>query len=185
MKEENIIEKKYSINIHYLNSKLNEYTFPFLLKDFKKDIIPIFDFSSNTFDKLNYIFQENIDNKIVLDFKTEESYKKEISKLKAINKNKDINIYIEKNNNIIEENDFEAHIKSLVQNEIKNEDDRIIQRLKYKGNKMQEIKIRDKRCQLCNKYIEGNMYKTLFNDNEEFYCENCSIDIQEPLFNID
>ena len=86
MKEENIIEKKYSINIHYLNSKLNEYTFPFLLKDFKKDIISIFDFSSNTFDKLNYIFQENIDNKIVLDFKTEESYKKEILKLKAINK---------------------------------------------------------------------------------------------------
>ena len=185
MKEENIIEKKYSINIHYLNSILNNYTFPYTLKDFKKDLITIFNFSSNNIAQLNYIFQENIDNKKQLNFKTEESYNKEISKIKAINKNKDINIYIENNNKIIEEENFEEHIKTLVENEMKNAADRIIQRLKYKGNKKPEIKIRDKRCQLCNEYIEGIMYKTLLDDNEHFYCENCSNDIQDPLFIVD
>ena len=181
MKDEIIIEKKFTINIHYLNSKLNNYTFPYNLKDFKKDLISIFNISSNDIEQLNYTIQENVNNNNILDFKTEEAYKKEISNLKTMNKNKDINIYIENNN--IEDDNFEENIKSLVENEIKGAADRIINRLKYKGNnKKQEIKIREKRCQLCNKYIEGNMYKTLLDDNEQFYCENCSIDIQDPLF---
>ena len=181
MKEENIIEKKFTINIHYLSSKLNNYTFPYYLKDFKTELISIFNFSSNDIEQLNYTLQENINNKTILDFKTDEAYKKEISKIKTMNENEDINIYIE--NNKIEDDNFEENIKALVENEIKGAADRIINKLKYQGyNKKQEIKIREKRCQLCNEFIEGNMYKTLLDDNEQFYCENCSIDIKDPLF---
>ena len=177
MKEEKIIEeKKYTINIFYLDSKLIDYKFPYALKDFKKDIISIFNFSSNITEQLIYKLKEKI-----LDFKSEESYKKEISNLKSINENMNINIYIEnKNNNI--DNNFEENIKLIVENEMKNAADRIINKFKYQGKKLSEIKIRDKRCQLCNQIIEGNLYKTIFDDNELFYCENCSIDVKEPLF---
>ena len=98
-----------------------------------------------------------------------------------MNENMNINIYIEnKNNNI--DNNFEENIKLIVENEMKNAADRIINKFKYQGKKLSEIKIRDKRCQLCNQIIEGNLYKTIFDDNELFYCENCSIDVKEPLF---
>ena len=182
MKEEKIIEeKKYTINIFYLDSKLIDYKFPYALKDFKKDIISIFNFSSNITEQLIYKLKELNNEEKILDFKSEESYKKEISYIKSMNENMNINIYIEnKNNN--NDNNFEENIKLIVEKKKKNAADRIINKFKYQGKKLSEIKIRDKRCQLCNQIIEGNLYKTIFDDNELFYCENCSIDVKEPLF---
>ena len=95
MKEEKIIEeKKYTINIYYLDSKLVDYKFPYTLKDFKKDIISIFNFSPNITEQLIYKLKEFKNEEKILDFKAEESYKKEISYIKSMNENMNINIYI-------------------------------------------------------------------------------------------
>jgi hypothetical protein len=65
----------------------------------------------------------------------------------------------------------------------------IIQR-KLKENKKINLKIRDKKCDNCKKRIIGVMYKNVIddeinkdkNESEKYYCEICSLDIQEPLF---
>ena len=177
MKEIHINEEKHTINIYYINSKLNDYSFPETLSDFQKDIQILFNISPNIISDINYILKENNTKIKDLNFKTEESYKKEISEIKSLNKDKDIDIYIENNYSEI----FEENIKILVENEIKSAADRIINGLKYKGKK-DEIKIKEKQCNLCQQYIEGDMYKSFVNNEEQYFCEKCSLGIEEPMF---
>ena len=94
-----------------------------------------------------------------------------------MNKDKDINIYIENNNS----DNFEENIKILVENEIKAAADRIINGLKYKG-KNEEIKIKEIKCNICQQYIEGDMFKSFVENEEQYFCEKCSLGIEEPMF---
>ena len=174
MKKKDSINNKYSINIFYLNSCVNDYKFPESFQDFKEYIISTFNLSQNSIDKLNYSYE----NKKNFKMKTEEEYKNEISKLKTLNKIKDINVYIE----FIENENFEANIKLLVENEIKNATDRIINKLKFKSNKNEELKLQEKSCNICKNYIFGDIYKQVFKVEEKYYCEKCALDIKEPLF---
>ena len=91
MKKKYSINNKYSINIFYLNSCINDYNFPESFQDFKEYIISIFNLSSNSIDQLTYSYE----NKKNFKMNSEEEYKNEISKLKTLNKIKDINVYIE------------------------------------------------------------------------------------------
>ena len=175
MKDKNVIEEKHVINIYYLNSKINDYSFPESFQDFKENISSIFNLSQNEIEQLNYCYH-NEKSKI----NTEEEYIIQISKIKSLNKDKDINIYIEfsdDNNN----DTFEEHIKLLVENEIKNAADRIINRFKYQ-KKNEIYNSREKICDICKKEIIGDMFKKVNDVEEKFFCENCSLDIQEALF---
>ena len=170
-------EEKHTINIYYINSKINDYIFPKTLLDFQKDIQTIFNISSNIISDINYIHKEKNEKIKDLNFGTEESYKKEISEINIMNKDKDINIYIENNNS----DNFEENIKKLVENEIKAAADRIINGLKYKG-KNEEIKIKEIKCNICQQYIEGDMFKSFVENEEQYFCEKCSLGIEEPMF---
>ena len=174
MKKKYSINNKYSINIFYLNFFINDYNFPESFQDFKEYIISIFNLSSNSIDQLTYSYE----NKKNFKMNSEEEYKNEISKLKTLNKIKDINVYIE----FIENENFEANIKLLVENEIKNATDRIINKLKFKSNKNEELKLQEKSCDICKNYILGDIYKQVFKVEEKYYCEKCALDIKEPLF---
>ena len=173
MKDINIIDKKYAINIFYLNSKINDYSFPKSFQTFKNNIISIFNLSPNSIEKLDYFYDEEK----TFNIKTEEDYKNEISKIKELVKIKDINIYIEYNDNI---ENFEENIKSLVEYEIKSAADRIINGLKFKNNKSEELKKQEKICDMCNKLIVGDIFIEIVDDKEICYCEKCSLDIGEP-----
>ena len=169
-------EEKYTINIFYINSKLNDYIFPETLLDFQKDIQSLFNISPNIISDINYILKEN--NKIKeLNLKTDESYKKEISEIKSLNKDKDINIYIDNNNS----HNFEENIKILAESEIKAAADRIINGLKYKREK-DEIQIKEIKCYICQQYIEGDMFKSFVENEEQYFCEKCSLGVEEPMF---
>ena len=175
MKDINIIDKKYTINIFYLNSKINDYSFPKSFQTFKNNIISIFNLSPNSIEKLDYFYDEEK----TFNIKTEEDYKNEISKIKELNKIKDINIYIEYNDNT---ENFEENIKTLVEYEIKSAADRIINGLKFKSNKNKEFKKKEKICDICNNLIVGDIFIEILDDKEICYCEKCSLDIKEPLF---
>ena len=173
MKDINNIDKKHSINIFYLNSKINDYSFPGSFQTFKNNIISIFNLPPNSIEQFDYFYEEEKSFNI----KTEEDYKNEISKIKELVKIKDINIYIEYNDNI---ENFEENIKSLVEYEIKSAADRIINGLKFKNNKSEELKKQEKICDMCNKLIVGDIFIEIVDDKEICYCEKCSLDIEEP-----
>ena len=187
MKEENNIKKKNSINIFYLRSKLNDYHLPESFQDFKNDIESIFNLSQSSIDKIKYIYYTNEKIEKVLDMKTEEGYKNQKSKILKMIRDEDLNIYIKFDSIDI---DYEENIKCLVENEIKDAAERIINGLKLKENTKINLKIRDKKCDNCKKRIIGVMYKNVIddeinkdkNESEKYYCEICSLDIQEPLF---
>ena len=69
-----------------------------------------------------------------------------------------------------------------MENEIKNATDRIINKLKFKSNKNEELKLQEKLCDICKNYILGDIYKQVFKVEEKYYCEKCALDIKEPLF---
>ena len=178
MKDNNLIEKEFSTNIFYLNSKLNDFSFPESFQIFKEKIFKVFNFPSNEIEKLNFFYEKEKEK--YFNIKTEEEYKNEITKIKAINKNKNLDIYIEFNNN--NNDDFEENIKMLVENEIKNASDRIINGLRFKNRKYKELKKQDKICEECNNFILGDIFIKVDDDKEIYYCEKCSFDIEEPLF---
>ena len=173
MKDINIIDKKHSINIFYLNSKINDYFFPESFQAFKESIKSIFNLPPNSIEQLNDFYKEEK----FFNIKTEEDYKNEISKIKELVKIKDINNYIEYNDNI---ENLEENIKSLVEYEIKSAADRIINGLKFKNNKSEEFKKQEKICDMCNKLIVGDIFIEIIDDKEICYCEKCSLDIEEP-----
>ena len=179
MKDINIIDKKHSINIFYLNSKINDYFFPESFQAFKESILTIFNLPPDSIEQLNYFY----DKEKPFNIKTEEDYKNETSKIKELNKNKGIDIYIEYNDN--NDDNFEENIKSLVEYEIKSAADRIINGLKFRNNKNEELKKQEKICDKCKNFILGDIFIEIVDDKEIYYCEKCSMDIgdiEKPLF---
>ena len=187
-----IVEDKLNnnkFNLFYLNTTIKEYELPENFSNFKSDIKELFNIDSRLNEEINIIYvllkkekKQTIEKNI--DVKTEDDYQN--MKTSNINEIKDQTILIE-----IEKNDirrklpetFEEEIKSVVEREIRDAGERIRQCLSISDKKYYpSTKIQDKKCDECKDIIAGDIYKNALKVENKFYCEKCSLNINDPMF---
>ena len=176
-------------NLFYLNTTIKEYELPENFSKFKSDIKELFNIDSRLNEEINIIYallkkerKQTIEKNI--EVKTEDDYQS--MKTSNINEIKDKTILIE-----IEKNDirrklpetFEEEIKNVVESEIRDAGERIRQYLSISDKKYYpSTKIQDKNCDECKDIIVGDIYKNALKVENKFYCEKCSLNINDPMF---
>ena len=180
-------------NLFYFNNTINDYDLPENLSSFISDIKELFQIDSRLNEEINltYIFLDKDKNKNtkekIIEIKSDDDYKKMKERLANEIKDQNILIEIENNsNNILERKapeTFEEEIQNIVERELKNAGERIIKYLSSNDKKSYPAsKIQDKICSECNNIIIGDIYKSAKNVEEKYYCENCSFNINDPMF---
>ena len=180
-------------NLFYFNNTINDYDLPENLSSFISDIKELFQIDSRLNEEINltYIFLDKDKNKKtkekIIEIKSDDDYKKMKERLTNEIKDQNILIEIENNsNNILERKapeTFEEEIQNIVERELKNAGERIIKYLSSNDKKSYpSSKIQDKICSECNNIISGDIYKSAKNVEEKYYCENCSFNINDPMF---
>ena len=186
-------ENNSKVNLFYFNNTIKDYDLPETLFNFKSELKELFQIDSRLNEEINiiYIFvQKNKNNNIekYIEVKLEDDYKIMKERLgKEDIKDNTILIEIENNLNNINERKvpetFEEEIQNVVERELKNASERIINYLSSNDKKNYPAsKIQDKECCVCNEIINGDIYKNAVNIEEKFYCEKCSININDPMF---
>ena len=187
-----IVEDKLNnnkFNLFYLNTTIKEYQLPENFSNFKSDIKELFNIDSRLNEEINVIYvllkkEKRLTIEKNIEVKTEDDYQS--MKTSNINEVKDQTILIE-----IEKNDirrklpetFEEEIKSVVEREIRDAGERIRQCLSISDNKYYpSTKIQDKKCDECKDIIAGDIYKNAIKVENKFYCEKCSLNINDPMF---
>ena len=180
-------------NLFYFNNTIKDYDLPETLFNFKSEIKELFHIDSRLNDEINiiYIFlqkNKNDNTEKYIEVKLEDDYKIMKERLgKEDIKDNTILIEIENNLNNINERKvpetFEEEIQNVVEREIKNASERIINYLSSNNKKSYPgSKVQDKECCVCNEIINGDIYKNAVNIEEKYYCEKCSININDPMF---
>ena len=186
-------ENNSKVNLFYFNNTIKDYDLPETLFNFKSELKELFHIDSRLNDEINiiYIFvQKNKNNNIekYIEVKLEDDYKIMKERLgKEDIKDNTILIEIENNLNNINERKvpetFEEEIQNVVERELKNASERIINYLSSNNKKSYPgSKVQDKECCICNEIINGDIYKNAVNIEEKYYCEKCSININDPMF---
>ena len=181
-------------NLFYFNNTIKDYDLPETLFNFKSEIKELFHIDSRLNDEINiiYIFlQKNKNNNTekYIEVKLEDDYKIMKERLATGKEIKENTILIEIENNLNNINErkipetFEEEIQNVVERELKNASERIINYLSSNDKKNYPAsKIQDKECCVCNEIINGDIYKNAVNIEEKYYCEKCSININDPMF---
>ena len=186
-------ENNSKVNLFYFNNTIKDYDLPETLLNFKSELKELFHIDSKFNEEINiiYIFvQKNKNNNIekYIEVKLEDDYKIMKERLgKEDIKDNTILIEIENNLNNINKRKvpetFEEEIQNIVERELKNASERIINYLSSNDKKNYPAsKIQDKECCVCNEIINGDIYKNAVNIEEKYYCEKCSININDPMF---
>ena len=186
-------ENNPKVNLFYFNNTIKDYDLPETLFNFKSELKELFQIDSRLNEEINiiYIFvQKNKNNNIekYIEVKLEDDYKIMKERLgKEDIKDNTILIEIENNLNNINERKvpetFEEEIQNVVERELKNASERIINYLSSNNKKSYPgSKVQDKECCVCNEIINGDIYKNAVNIEEKYYCEKCSININDPMF---
>ena len=185
-------ENNPKVNLFYFNNTIKDYDLPETLLNFKSELKELFHIDSKFNEEINIIyilFQKNKNNNIekYIEVKLEDDYK--IMKERLGKEIKDNTILIEIENNLNNINKrkvpetFEEEIQNIVERELKNASERIINYLSSNDKKNYPAsKIQDKECCVCNEIINGDIYKNAVNIEEKYYCEKCSININDPMF---
>ena len=184
-------ENDFKANLSYSDSTLKDIELPENLTEFKSSIKGLFNIDSklNNEISITYILlgiENNKDIESTIEVKTEDEYKKMRNIITNEIKGNNINIEIKKNSNIINKKKpetFEEEIQCVVETELKNAAERIKNCLSSKNKKIYPETITQiKTCTKCEELIKGNIYKKVLDVKEDFYCEKCSLDINEPMF---
>ena len=186
-----IDNKDNTCNLFYLNNIIKDYNLPESFKDLKSDIKELYHIDPRLNDEISlvYIFLDKEKNNIKeknIEVKTEDDY---ISMKKRItNEIKDKTLLIEIENNINNINrkipkTFEEEMQRIIERELKNAGERIRKYLSSNNKKYYPAsKLQDKICDSCGEIIKGDIYKNAINIEEKYYCEKCSLNINEPMF---
>ena len=185
--------KNKKANLFYFNNTIKDYDLPENLSYFKVDIKELFQIDPRLNEEINltYIFLEKEKNKNtkekIIEIKSDDDYKKMKERLTSEIKDQTILIEIENNSNNIHDRKapetFEEEIQNVVERELKNAGERIRKYLSSNDKKCYpSTKIQDKICSECKNIISGDIYKSAKNVEEKYYCENCSFNINDPMF---
>ena len=181
-------DNNHRANLFYSNTNINDYELPETLKEFKSDIKTLFQIDSRLNNEIHiiYISLEKKQFKKNIEVKTEDEYKEMRDKIE--NQIKDQTILIEIGNNLSDvgrkkPETFEEEIEYVVERELKNAAEKITKSLTSNYQKFYpNSKIQDKSCGDCGALIIGDAYKSAINGEEKYFCENCSLKINEPMF---
>ena len=186
MSNEEII--KTTANIIYCGYQLSNVHLGKDLDEFKTQFINLF--------SLENLLSNKEENNMTITYIDEKESKK------AINSSEDyiemLKFFMEtKNKKIIyvETKKIPVHFEGVKSVEFEDEINKVVEReLLIAANNIKKClttnitygnskKVRDQICNKCREQIIGNLYKKV-SENNEYYCEKCSNDINEPLFKI-
>ena len=80
--------------------------------------------------------------------------------------------------------EFEDEIKNVIERELRIAANNIKKCLTTNLSLSNSKKVREETCKKCNKQIIGYLYKEINPDDDIYYCELCSTEIEAPLFKI-
>ena len=174
-------------DVYFLNSTIKEVELPISLNEFREKIKGLFLIKNRKNDEIFVIYsKEENDSETTIEVKTDEDY---IKLLKTIKESeiKDNTILIEidkvpsETNRTIPET-YEEEIQCVVERELKGAAERIKKYLSGKKNCYPCAKSHKKICSKCGRSIFGDLYKSVTDIEEKYYCERCSFSQKEPCF---
>ena len=174
-------------DVYFLNSTIKEVELPISLNEFREKIKDLFLIKNRKNDEIFVIYsKEENDSETAIEVKTDEDY---IKLLKTIKESeiKDNTILIEidkvpsETNRTIPET-YEEEIQCVVERELKGAAERIKKYLSGKKNCYPCAKSHKKICSKCGRSIFGDLYKSVTDIEEKYYCERCSFNLKEPCF---
>ena len=174
-------------DVYFLNSTIKEVELPISLNEFRGKIKGLFLIKNRKNDEIFVIYsKEENDSETTIEVKTDEDY---IKLLKTIKESeiKDNTILIEidkvpsETNRTIPET-YEEEIQCVVERELKGAAERIKKYLSGKKNCYPCAKSHKKICSKCGRSIFGDLYKSVTDIEEKYYCERCSFSQKEPCF---
>ena len=174
-------------DVYFLNSTIKEVELPISLNEFREKIKGLFLIKNRKNDEIFVIYsKEENESEITIEVKTDEDY---IKLLKTIKESeiKDNTILIEidkvpsETNRTIPET-YEEEIQCVVERELKGAAERIKKYLSGKKNCYPCAKSHKKICSKCGRSIFGDLYKSVTDIEEKYYCERCSFSQKEPCF---
>ena len=174
-------------DVYFLNSTIKEVELPISLNEFREKIKGLFLIKNRKNDEIFVIYsKEENDSETTIEVKTDEDY---IKLLKTIKESeiKDNTILIEidkvpsETNRTIPES-YEEEIQCVVERELKGAAERIKKYLSGKKNCYPCAMSHKKMCSKCGRNIYGDLYKSVTDIEEKYYCERCSFNQKEPCF---
>ena len=174
-------------DIYFLNSTIKEVELPILLNEFREKIKDLFLIKNRKNDEIFVIYsKEENGSETSIEVKTDEDY---IELLKTIKESeiKDNTILIEidkvpsETNRTIPES-YEQEIQCVVERELKGAAERIKKYLSGNKKCYPCAMSHKKMCSKCGRSIFGDLYKSVTDIEEKYYCERCSFNQKEPCF---
>ena len=174
-------------DVYFLNSTIKEVELPISLNEFREKIKGLFLIKNRKNDEIFVIYsKEENDSETTIEVKTDEDY---IKLLKTIKESeiKDNTILIEidkvpsETNRTIPES-YEEEIQCVVERELKGAAERIKKYLSGNKKCYPCAMSHKKMCSKCGRSIYGDLYKSVTDIEEKYYCERCSFNQKEPCF---
>ena len=170
-------------NISYCGLKISSVNLPNNLSDFKKEFITKYgltnQINSDDISSIKYNNQEIMDDSSYYKMLEEISKKNNISTIEVKTKKVPVHFKGEKST------DFEEKIKKLIENEFRVAANHIREGLTNHICLSNCKKVRNEICSNCKEQIFGYLFKKISaENNDKFYCELCSTEINEPMFKI-
>ncbi len=192
------MEENPKANILYLNNKIENFEFNISLSEFRLKMKKIFNLESKENNEIYvlYVFlkeneenekNKNNQNEEYVEVKTDEDYKLMLERINS-NEIKDNSILIETDRlcgeiSRMNPETFEEEIQCVIESEL----DAAFERIKkyLSGNKKctpTSQNPKKKECARCGKIINGKIFRSVIDINEQIYCEKCSYLNKEPVF---
>ena len=174
-------------DIYFLNNTIKEVELPISLNEFREKIKDLFLIKNRKNDEIFVIYsKEENGNETSIEVKIDEDY---IELLKTIKESeiKDNTILIEidkvpsETNRTIPES-YEEEIQCVVERELKGAAERIKKYLSGNKKCYPCAMSHKKMCSKCCRSIYGDLYKSVTDIEEKYYCERCSFNQKEPCF---
>jgi len=174
-------------DIYFLNSTIKDVELPVYLNEFREKIKDLFLIKNRKNDEIFVIYsKEENGSETTIEVKTDDDY---IELLKTIKESeiKDNTILIEidkvpsETNRTIPET-YEQEIQCVVERELKGAAERIKKYLSGNKKCYPCAKSHKKMCAKCGRSIFGDLYKSVTDIEEKYYCERCSFSQKEPCF---
>ena len=183
--EEKTTDSKATIS--YCGYQLKDFSFPSDYSDFKIQLKKTFSLEQilKEDDPIKIHYKEDKENKEVNNDSDYNAMVKYISTKKdsviVYMETEKIPVSFEGGNSI----EFEDEIKKVVERELRIAANNIKKCLTTNISLSNSKKVRTQCCKVCNKQIIGYLYKAIDKENEDsYYCELCSTNIETPLFKI-
>ena len=174
-------------DIYFLNNTIKEVELPISLNEFREKIKDLFLIKNRKNDEIFVIYsKEENGSETSIEVKIDEDY---IELLKTIKESeiKDNTILIEidkvpsETNRTIPDS-YEEEIQCVVERELKGAAERIKKYLSGNKKCYPCAMSHKKMCSKCCRSIYGDLYKSVTDIEEKYYCERCSFSQKEPCF---